>query len=183
MRKLKNWFNNLPARISKRYVSNMHPVFLKLMQKSNFIQKNAYVERYEKRYNDIMNILASPRYKKFFYKVVQFDPKLAEELKVPETWYGKLFDKIAYNFSKLYVYLFAREVYNNIKSFEAVTNGIISLNKRINEYMVSTTIDERLDRASEYKIIEPKKREAQRKLRNMQTIGVNDIKIRNQATL
>jgi hypothetical protein len=179
-RTLKNWFNNLPARLAKRYIGDFHPRFLELMQRSKFVEKNVYAEMVEKRYGDIMTMLDSPRYKRFFYKVVAFDPKLPKEIEVPKTWWGKLLDKIVYNISKAYVYIFAREVYRNIKSFEVVSKGITSLNERMNKYMASTTVEERLDRATAYKIIDVKGRTIQRRLRNMQSIGVAKIKERNQ---
>lgn len=180
LKRIKKWYKELPANISKRFLVDMHPVFLQSMQNKHIINKSVYQNLSQKKAEKIMKLLSSPKYKKYFYKVVAYDTYSPKEIKIPKTWYGKMFDKIAYNISKLYVFLFAREIYDNIKSFEIISKSIVSLNNRINEYMLSTTVGERLARANSYNIINDDKIKAYARLSKFQSSRVSKILAHNK---
>jgi hypothetical protein len=179
IKKIKSWYKNLPSKFAKKYVGNMHPKFLELIEHSVFSNKNYYQEIRDKKAKAILELISSPRYKKFFYSIVGYRIN-QPAVKVPITWFEKLIDKIAYNLSKLYVRIFAKNLYLNIKLFEETSKNIISFNKKIDEYMANTTLDERIDRATEFGIISNDRRTAHRRLYNMQAIGAAKIRKRNQ---
>jgi hypothetical protein len=153
LRKIKNWFKNIPVLLSKKFIGDFHPQFLELMQRSSFVDNNIFQELSGKRAKELIRIISSPKYKKYFYKAVAYNPQHPEEIKILRTKWEKTLDKIEYFISKVYVFLFVREVYNNIKSFEKISKNIIVLNSKIDEYFAKTTVIERLERAYNIGII------------------------------
>lgn len=152
--KIKNWFKNIPVLLSKKFIGNFHPQFLELMQRSKFVlNHNIFQELSDKRAKEIIRMISSPKYKKYFYKAVGYNLQHPEEIKILKTKWEKILDKIEYFISKAYVFLFVREIYNNIKSFEKISKNIILLNSKIDEYFAKTTVIERLTRAYNIGII------------------------------
>lgn len=163
----------------QRYLVSVDAMFINLFIK---FDKKAppvvYVSRAEVEYKRIMKTLNSPKFKEYFYKVVKYDRHAAQSLIKP---YGKTMkDKIFSFIAETYIRFFNRELYQNILQFKRVRDGIITLNEKIDEYMANTTIEERLDKAASIGIIPSDNRVAQRRLRNMQAIGVTKIKERNK---
>jgi hypothetical protein len=142
--KLYMWFANLSAKLSGRYVKDCHPAFMSFVEKHNLATASTWYEAWTKRYNEIMKMLDSDEYRKFFYNAVDY--KRGELKQLPVKWYVRIFDKIIYSLSKAYVFVFERELYKKIKSFEKVSKNVISLNKRMDEYIASTTSLQRLSR-------------------------------------
>jgi hypothetical protein len=149
--KLYMWFANLSAKLSGRYVKDCHPAFMSFVEKHNLatasIWNNAWAERYE----EIMKMLNSDDYKKYFYNAVDYKREAVKPL--PQKWYVMIFDKIVYGLSKAYVFVFERELYRKIKQFELVSKGVANLIKKTDEYIASTTSLQRLSRMQALGII------------------------------
>ena len=145
------WFANLSAKLSGRYIKDCHPAFMSFVEKHNLATASTWYEAWTKRYNEIMKMLYSDAYRKYFYNAVDY--KRGELKKLPVKWYVRIFDKIVYNLSKAYVFVFERELYKKIKAFEKVSKGVISLNKKMDEYIASTTSLQRLSRMQTLGII------------------------------
>lgn len=164
----------------QRYLVSVDKVFIELFIKYDEKTKTKTLvkNRTTIEYNRIMKMLNSEKYKDFFYKVVNYDRHTAESLIKPYT--NTLKDRIFSFIAEAYVYLFKKDLYKSIQQFKRIRDGVISLDKKITEYMVNTTFDERLDKATALGIINNKSRNAQRRLRNMQAIGIANIIKRNQ---
>lgn len=142
--RLFRWFANLSANLAGRYVNDCHPIFMQYLAVNNIATASIWNDARSRRYKEIMKILDSDKYRKFFYNAVDY--KRGELKPLPVKWYIRIFDKVVYNFSKAYVFLFQRELYRKIKTFEIVSAGVVSLTKRMDEYIAKTTTEQRLSR-------------------------------------
>jgi hypothetical protein len=145
------WFANLSAKLAGRYVKDCHPSFMSFVEKHNLATASTWYEAWAKRYNEIMKMLDSDAYRKYFYNAVDY--KRGEIKLQPVKWYVRIFDKIVYNLSKAYVFVFEKELYKKIKSFEKISKSVINLTKRMDEYIASTTSLQRLSRMQTLGII------------------------------
>jgi hypothetical protein len=149
--KLYMWFANLSAKLSGRYIKDCHPAFMSFVEKYNLATASSWYEVYTRRYNEIMKMLDSDKYRKFFYEAVDY--KRGELKPLPVKWYVRIFDKIVYNLSKAYVFIFEHELYKKIKSFEKTSKSVVALTKKMDEYLASTTSEQRLSRMKALGII------------------------------
>ena len=142
--RLFNWFANLSRKLAGRYVNDCHPVFMQYLAVNNITTASIWNDARSRRYEEIMKILDSDKYRKFFYNAVDY--KRGELKPLPLKWYVRAFNKVVYHISKAYVYVFERELYKKIKTFESVSAGVVSLTKRMDEYIARTTPEQRLSR-------------------------------------
>jgi len=142
--RLFNWFANLSAKLAGRYVNDCHPVFMQYLAINNIATASIWNDASSRRYREIMKMLDSDKYRKFFYNAVDY--KRGELKPLPVKWYVRIFDKVVYSLSKAYVFLFERELYRKIKTFETVSAGVVSFTKRMDEYIARTTPEQRLSR-------------------------------------
>jgi hypothetical protein len=138
------WLTNLSRSLAGRYVNDCHPVFMQYLAVNNITTASVWNDARARRYKEIMKILDSDKYRKFFYNAVDY--KRGELKPLPVKWYVRAFDKVIYNISKAYVFVFERELYKKIKTFEVVSAGVVSLTKRMDEYIAKTTPEQRLSR-------------------------------------
>jgi hypothetical protein len=152
--RLFRWFANISANLSKRYVNDCHPVFMQYLAVNNIATASIWNDARSKRFEEIWKLISSDKYKKYFYNAVDYDYKRGESPKpLPLKWYVRAFDKVVYWISKAYVFLFEKELYKKIKTFETVSSGVVSLTKRMDEYIASTTSLQRLSRMQALGII------------------------------
>ena len=138
------WLTNLSRSLAGRYVNDCHPVFMQYLAVNNITTASVWNDARSRRYKEIMKILDSDKYRKFFYNAVDY--KRGELKKLSVKWYVMAFDKIIYVLSKAYVFIFERELYRKIKTFETVSAGVVSLTKRMDDYIARTTPEQRLPR-------------------------------------
>lgn len=164
--RIKTWiFENF----LQRYLVSVDKRFIKLFIKYDVKPLVIVESRAEQEYKRIMKVLNSSKFKDYFYKVVKYDISTAESLIKPYS--NTLKDRIFSYIAKAYIYLFNREVYNDILMFQRIG----ALDKDIDDYMANTTPAERLDRATAFGIVSNKKREAQRRTHNIHAIRVKAI--------
>lgn len=142
--RLYRWFANLSRNLAGRYVNDCHSVFMQYLAVNNITTASVWNDARSRRYKEIMKILDSDKYRKFFYNAVDY--KRGELKPLQLKWYVRAFDKIVYYLSKAYVFIFERELYRKIKTFEVVSAGVVSLTKRMDDYIARTTPEQRLSR-------------------------------------
>ena len=135
--RFRRWLSNVSGKLAGRYVHECHPAFMIFVEKNNLATASIWNDARTKRYREIMKILDSDAYRKYFYNAIDY--KRGELKSIPVKWYVLVLDKIIYYLSKAYVFVFERELYEKIKSFETVSKGFVNLSKRMNEYIASTT--------------------------------------------
>jgi len=174
--RIKSWFFE---KFLQRYLVSIDKMFIELFIKYDAKVPKIHIEsRAEKEYKRIMKTLTSEGFKDYFYKIVKYDRHTAESLIKP---YGKSFkDKVFAFIAENYIRYFKKDLYENILQFQRIRDGIIILTNKVDEYMANTTIEERLDRATEFGIITNDHKTAHRRLYNMQAIGAAKIRKRNQ---
>lgn len=178
--RIKSW---IFEKFLQRYLVSVDALFINLFIKYD---KKAPVEKVEshaeQEYKRIMKVLNSKKFKDYFYKVVKYDLKQTAESQIKP--YGNtLKDKIFAFIAKVYIYLFNRELYEHILQFQRIRDGIISMDKKVDEYMAKTTVEERLDKATQLGIISADNRKAQRRVRNIQKIRKDNIHEANKVEL
>jgi hypothetical protein len=168
--KLKKWFND---KFLHRYLQSIDANFINF-----FTKKHDYVfennEKYLQDYKRIMKVLSSDKYKRFFYKAINYNTAMPPVAIIEP--YGKSFsDRIKNAIAKAYVYLFRKELYNAIKLFSKWKSKIKILDEKIDGYMATTTLDERLNRSKTFGIVTEKKVEAVKRLNKIKTKRVEKI--------
>jgi hypothetical protein len=151
--KFRRWLSNASALLASRYVKDCHPAFMTYVEKNNLMTASIWQDASAKRFRQIMKILNSDKYKKFFYKAISYDPSKKEHSVIERKWYVVAFDKVVYHLSKAYVFVFEKELYKKIKYFEKVSAGVADLSARVDKYIASTTFEQRLLRMREIGII------------------------------
>jgi hypothetical protein len=175
--KLKRWIYNI---LVKRYLLTVDASLLNLF--SNDERKkldNSFFgsDRANKERERIIKLLSSEKYKKFFFKAIRYDRNKPEG-KI-EPFSNKIWDKILKGISVAYLYLFNRELYERIQLFQKWTSKVSTIETQVNEYMATTTLDERADRGVMLGVIDENKGKAQKRMRNIQSLIVNKIHEKN----
>lgn len=142
---LYRFFAGISAKLSSRYIKNCHPSFMSYIEIKNLATTSIGKDIYSKRYRQIMKILNSDKYKKYFYTSVNYKRNVKPVI-VPQKWYVKAFDKVVYFLSKVYVFLFEKTLYLKIKNFETISKGFADLSARVDNYIATTTPRRRLSR-------------------------------------
>jgi hypothetical protein len=144
--KLRRWISGINAKLAGRYVNDIHPGFMTYLEKNNFLTASIWRDACVKKYKKIWKILDSDKYRKFFYKAINYNPAVKEKPIIDTRWHVVTYNKITYFLSKAYVFLFERGLYRKIKFFEKVSSEYADLSTRIDKYIASTTFEERLSR-------------------------------------
>ena len=148
MKQIQKLLCKINERLTRRYLKNYHPGFLKYIEMSSvFVDENQTRLRKEK---ILLKTLSSKKFKKYFYDVVNLHNP---SNKIHKNWLDVLFDKIFLKISKIYVYFFKRKLYDDIKKFENIVQGVRDMDVIMDKYILTTTPNQRLDRAKVLNII------------------------------
>ena len=129
-----------------KYLVTYHPAFLNLVEE---IEIKLNEDRKQLKAKEIMKLISSSQYKRFFYRAVSYNPALPE---LPETplSFG---DRFKIFVSKIHIFLFRRDIYKKLQTFKRISKEFINREKKIDEYMEQTNVGERIERAIELGII------------------------------
>jgi hypothetical protein len=142
-KKIRKWFNK---NFLSKYLITYHPAFLSLVEE---IEIKLNDDRRDRKAKEIMKIINSSHYKRFFYRAVNYNPAIPE---LPETPLS-LGDRFKIFVSKIHIFLFRRDIYKKLQLFKRISEEFIEREKKIDEYMKQTTVGERIERAIELGII------------------------------
>ena len=143
-KKIRKWYNK---NFLSKYLVTYHPAFLSLVQELELKLKD---DRKDKKAKEIMKIINSSHYKRFFYRAVNYNPAIPE---LPETplSFG---DRFKIFVSKIHIFLFRRDIYEKLQLFRRISKEFVDREKKIDEYMKQTNVGERIERAMELGIID-----------------------------
>jgi hypothetical protein len=150
---LRRLFSTINAKLAGKYVNDIHPGFMRYLEKNNFVTASIWRDVQAKEFRKIMKIIDSDKYRKFFYNAIKYNPAKREVPVIIKPWYVWLWNKITYELSKVYVFVFDREIYKKIRNFEKVSSEYGDLAARIDKYIAETTFDERLSRMHALEVI------------------------------
>lgn len=142
-KKIQKWFNK---NFLSKYLVTYHPAFLSLVEEIE-IKLNDDIRN--KKAKEIMKIINSSQYKRFFYNVVNYNPAIPELPKTPLS-FG---DRFKIFVSKIHIFLFRRDIHKKLQLFKRISLEFVEREKKINEYMKQTSVGERLERAIELGVI------------------------------
>ena len=138
----------------KRYLVTIHPNllshFTKILESNNIYGFGS--ERAINEYKRIMKTLSSKKYKRFFYKTVKYNIG-KEEILMVKPYTNTFKDKLYYFFAETYLRFFDKKMYQSILLYKKWNGKIKNIDDKIDEYMANTTVEERIDRAHEYRIL------------------------------
>ena len=157
--------------------------FIKNLEKKPIPKIESYAER---EYTRIMKTLSSKKFRKHFYKVINYnmDYNIENDVQLIKPYGVSLKDKIFSFIADKYLMFFNKKWYISIQKFKKFRDNCGTLDEKINMYMNNTTIEERLDRATMiFGIVNSEIREAEIMMRNIQSIKVSNIKESNQYKL
>jgi len=143
-KKIRKWFNK---NFLSKYLVMYHPAFLNLVQE---LELKLNDDRKDKKAKEIIKIINSSHYKRFFYRAVNYNPAIPE---LPETplSFG---DRFKIFVSKIHIFLFRRDIYKKLQLFKRISKEFIDREKKIDEYMKQTNVGERIERAIELGVID-----------------------------
>ena len=142
--RIRGFFSNLSRTLAGKYVNDIHPGFMTYIGNSSFATSSIFRDAQTRRMKKLLKLLDSPKYRKFFYKAISYTPNVMEKPIVDTRWYVVAYNKVTYFLSKIYVFLFKRDLYKRIRNFEKVSSEYASLSTRVDEYIASTTPEQRL---------------------------------------
>lgn len=176
--KIKKWFFKT---FVNRYLQTVDGTLLNLFSKEEKNKSNKSFfgsDRANKERERIIKLLSSEKYKKFFFAAVKYDRNNQYVAIKP---YGKsIVDRIFKAISIAYLYLFNRDLFERIRLFKKWTSKISTIESQVDNYMATTTLDERADRAFALGILDEKKGNAQKRMRKIQSSRVEKILVNNQ---
>jgi len=142
-KKIRKWFNK---NFLSKYLITYHPAFLSLVEE---IEIKLNDDRRDKKAREIIKMINSSHYKRFFYRAVNYNPAIPE---LPETplSFG---DRFKIFVSKIHIFLFRRDIYKKLQLFKRISEEFIDREKKIDEYMKQTSVGERIERAIELGVI------------------------------
>jgi len=142
-KRIEKWFNK---NFLSKYLVTYHPAFLSLVEE---IEIKLNDDRRDKKAKEIMKLINSSQYKRFFYRAVNYNPAVPE---LPETplSFG---DRVKIFVSKIHIFLFRRDIYKKLQLFKRISEEFVEREKKINEYMKQTNVGERIERAIELGVI------------------------------
>lgn len=176
--KIKKWFINTYL---KRYLITIDNSILSIFTKEQekvFYKASIYDAEVEAKREKILKILSSKKYKKYFFKAVNY--KINNSSDEIKPFGNNLIDKINKIISVIYLRLFNNKLYESIKLFEKWKSKISTIEDKVDNYMKTTTLDERIDRSIALGTIDNKKGTAQKRMRNIQKIRVENILEQNK---
>jgi hypothetical protein len=176
--KIKKW---LFKTFVNRYLQTVDGTLLNLFSKEEKNKSNKSFfgsDRANKERERIIKLLSSEKYKKFFFAAVKYDRNNPDVAIKP---YGKsIIDRIFKAISIAYLYLFNRDLFERIQIFQKWTSKVSTIETQVNNYIATTTLDERADRAIVLGVVEEEKGKAQKRLRKIQSSRVEKILVHNQ---
>jgi len=142
-KRIRKWFNK---NFLSKYLVTYHPAFLSLVEE---IEIKLSDDRRNKKAKEIMKMINSSQYKRFFYRAVNYNPAVPE---LPETplSFG---DRVKIFVSKIHIFLFRRDIYKKLQLFKRISEEFVEREKKINKYMKQTSVGERIERAVELGVI------------------------------
>lgn len=143
VKKIRKWFNK---NVLSKYLVTYHPAFLTLV---NEIELKLNDDKRQKKAKEIMKLINSSQYKRFFYRAVNYNPAIPELPELPVSFN----DKFKIFISKIYIFLFRRDIYRKLQLFKKISKGFTEQEERINNYINQTNVGERIDRAVELGVI------------------------------
>jgi hypothetical protein len=176
--KIKKWFFKT---FVNRYLQTVDGTLLNLFSKEekNKLNKSFFgSDRANKERERIIKLLSSEEYKKFFFAAIKYDRNNPDAEIKP---YGNgIIDKIFKAISIVYLYLFNRDLFERIRLFEKWTSKVSTIETQVNNYIATTTLDERADRAIVLGVVDEKGGKAQKRMRKIQESRVQKILVHNQ---
>ena len=142
-KKIRKWFNK---NYLSKYLVTYHPAFLTLIEE---IELKLSDDIRNKKAKEIMKMINSSQYKRYFYRAVNYNPAIPE---LPETPLS-FTDRFKIFISKIHIFLFRRDIYKKLQLFKKISAEFIEREKKINEYMKQTSVGERIERAIELGVI------------------------------
>lgn len=143
IKKIRKWFNK---NFLSKYLVTYHPAFLNLVQE---IEIKLNDDKRQQKAKEIMKLISSSQYKRFFYRAVNYNPAVPD---LPETPL-KFSDRFKIFISKIHIFLFRRDIYRKLQSFKRISREFVDREAKIDDYMKQTTVSERMDRAVSLGII------------------------------
>jgi len=162
--------NNIYKSLVRRFLITTDPRFLAIFGKRAYGVDNETLRRAKVKQSILLRIDCD-RYRKFFYAAVHYpdhDGKLSQR---NEPIVLPLKSKCAMFFTRIYMFIFERKLYDSLKSFENWGKVIRKQNEIMDDYVKNTTPEQRLDRALEYHII---KSEHHKKLKTEHNYDYNN---------
>jgi len=154
---LKKWFYN---KILNRYLIEFHPQFILFADNLSIKTENFSVaDKAANEYRRIMKILNSQKYKRFFYNSVKYDlSKGGSELdpyrSAPfKPFKNTVLERLKRFIAEQYLRFFNKPLYRSLLIFKSLSSKYESLSTKIDEYMDTTTVKERLSRAKELGVL------------------------------
>ena len=149
LKRIQKWFNK---NFLSKYLVTYHPAFLSLVEE---IELKLNDDKRHKKAKEIMKLINSSQYKRFFYRAVNYNPAIPE---LPETplSFG---DRFKIFVSKIHIFLFRRDIYKKLQLFKRISEEFVEREKKINEYMIQTSVGERIERSVNLGIISEETRE------------------------
>ena len=142
-KKIRKWFNK---NFLSKYLVTYHPAFLNLVQE---IEIKLNDDRRQQKAKEIMKMISSSQYKRFFYRAVNYNPAIPELPETPFTFN----DRFKIFVSKIHIFLFRRDIYRKLQTFKRISKEFIDRETKIDDYMKQTTVSERMERAVSLGII------------------------------
>ena len=143
-KRIQKWFNK---NFLSKYLVTYHPAFLTLIEE---IELKLSDDIRNKKAKEIMKLINSSQYKRFFYRAVNYNPAVPEPPETPIS-FG---DRFKIFISKIHIFLFRRDIYKKLQLFKKISAEFIEREKKIDEYMKQTNVGERIERAVELGIID-----------------------------
>lgn len=142
-KKIRKWFNK---NFLSKYLITYHPAFLTLVEE---IEIKLNDDKRNQKAKEIMKLISSSQYKRFFYRAVNYNPAVPE-LEETKPSFG---DRFKYFISKIHIFLFRRDIYKKLQLFKRISKEFVEREKKIDEYMKQTSVGERIERAIDLGII------------------------------
>lgn len=169
--RFRKWFYN---DVLNTYLIDFHPSFLliadEIKEKKTILDKES-----ENEYRRIMRVLNSQKFKKMFYRVVDYN---LNEISTPKPQ-NNLWGKIKKFIAKQYLRFFDKELYGSLMRFKTLSGRYQKLNTAADDYISNTTLNERGDRAVVIGVSSKNNREAHKRMRNISNIRIAAIREKN----
>jgi len=148
-KKIRKWFNK---NFLSKYLVTYHPAFLTLVEE---IEIKLNDDKRQLKAKEIMKLISSSQYKRFFYRAVNYNPAVPE---LPETplSFG---DRFKIFVSKIHIFLFRRDIYKKLQLFKKISKKFLERERKIDEYISQTTVSDRIKRAVELGVISEESRD------------------------
>ena len=175
--KINKWFFNT---FVKRYLATVDPTLLSLFTKK--VKGDDIISPADRvnAENRIIKKLSSKKYKKFFHNAILYD-RNKQHVEVIRPYGNKIWDKIKHGITTAYLHYFDRNLYKSIQLYKKWNTKISTIETQIDTYMRTTSLNERVEKAIAFGVLEEKSGVAQKRMRNIKASKVIKIVAQNQA--